>query len=160
MKEKINLKDIVEEHRVSPKEKYELFRKHVSLSLGGKRDLGTWGGGHPFDLEHVRLPPGKTNFPLHQHQVQWELFLVMEGTGVARRDAEEFEIRQGDCFVQSPGTAHQITNTNPSEDLIYLVVADNPQAEVVYYPDSEKWMFRPPRKFAEVTEVDYYKGEE
>ena len=160
MKEKVNLTEIEEVNRVSPKAKYELFRKHISLALGGKKDEGTWGGGHPFDVEHVRLPPGKFNFPFHRHQVQWELFVVIGGKGLVRRDDREFEIREGDCFIQPPGTAHQIRNANQAEDLVYLVIADHPQAEVVYYPDSEKWLFRPPRTIVEVTDVDYYKGEE
>ena len=54
----------------SPRGKYQLFRRHISLAMGGKKDTGEWGGGHPFDLEMTRLPPGKTNWPYHAHASQ------------------------------------------------------------------------------------------
>jgi hypothetical protein len=44
----INESQVSEEHRKSPKGSYELFRKHISLALGGVKDVGPWGGGHPF----------------------------------------------------------------------------------------------------------------
>ena len=62
---KINLADIPVDHRVSPKGQFELHRQHISLALGGIKDVGAWGGGHPFDIERTELPPGKRNFPMH-----------------------------------------------------------------------------------------------
>ena len=74
---------------------------------------------------------------------------------------EEFAeaIEAGDYLVFPPGEAHQIIN-NGSEDLIYIVIADQPQADVIHYPDSGKWMTKPQRKCFEMTETDYFKGEE
>ena len=51
-------------------------------------------------------------------------------------------------------------NTSESEDPVYFVIADNPQADVGYYPNSGKYTFRPPRKFVDLVEIDYYAGEE
>ncbi len=45
--------EIHEEERNSPNKKYHLFRKHISEALGGLTNKGTWGGGHPFDIEFV-----------------------------------------------------------------------------------------------------------
>ena len=148
MSEKVNLKEIEEVQRSSPGGKYGLARKHVSGVLGVVKDA-------PFDVEQVRLSPGKINFPCHAHQVQWEFFMVLSGAGVVRRDDREFRVGAGDCFMQQPGMAHQVRNPSEAEDLVYVVIADNPPADIVHYPDSDKWMFRPLR-----TEVDYYKGEE
>ena len=64
-----------------------------------------------------------------------------------------------DYLVFPPGEAHQIIN-NGSEDLIYIVIADQPQADVIRYPDSGKWLVKPQRKCFEMTETDYFKGEE
>jgi uncharacterized cupin superfamily protein len=143
----------------SPKGKYHLFRRHISLVIGGSKDTGVWGGGHPFDLELARIPPGKTNWPYHSHSAQWELYIVLKGRGIARAPEGEVEIGPGDSFIHPPGEPHQIRNTG-AEDLLYYVIADNPQSDVSTYPDSGKWNIKPQRKTFEMTEVDYYKGEE
>ena len=158
MPEKINLEEIEEVTRSSPKGRYALSRKGISQALEGKTSAG--GGGDPFDVEWVRLHPGKINFPFHMHHAQWEFYMVVSGKGVVRRDDREFAVGPGDCFLQPPGTAHNIRNASDTEDLVYFVIADNPPVEVVHYPDSGKWAFRPPRKVIELKEVNYYKGEE
>ena len=65
----------------SPKGKYGIQRRSVSQAAGGQKDIGTWGGGHPFDLEIHRIPPGKINFPLHEHSAQWEAYYILSGSG-------------------------------------------------------------------------------
>jgi uncharacterized cupin superfamily protein len=143
----------------SPKGNYQLFRRHISLALGGKKDIGDWGGGHPFDLELTRVPPGKTNWPYHGHSAQWELYVVLSGHGITRTQEGEMKIGPGDCFMHPPGEPHQIHNSG-AEDLVYYIIANNPQCDVSSYPDSGKWFIKPQRKAFEMTEVDYYKGEE
>lgn len=143
----------------SPKGKYNIFRRHVSLALGGKKDTGTWGGGHPFDLELTRIPPGKTNWPYHAHSSQWEMYIVLSGRGQLRTAEGKSDIGPGDCFIHPPGDAHQIIN-NGTEDLTYYIITDNPQSDIGNYPDSNKWFVKPQRKVFEITEVDYFKSEE
>ena len=143
----------------SPKGKFQLFRRHISLAMGAKKDTGTWGGGHPFDLELTRLPPGKTNWPYHAHAAQWEMYIVLSGRGQLRTSEGKSEIVPGDCFIHPPGEPHQIHNTG-TEDLVYYVIADNPRCDTGNYPDTGKWFAKPQRKCFEITEVDYYKGEE
>jgi uncharacterized cupin superfamily protein len=143
----------------SPRGKFQLFRRHISLAMGGKKDTGTWGGGHPFDLELTRLPPGKTNWPYHAHAAQWEMYIVLSGRGQLRTSEGKSDIGPGDCFIHPPGEPHQIHNTG-TEDLVYYVIADNPQCDTGNYPDTGKWFAKPQRKCFEITEVDYYKGEE
>jgi uncharacterized cupin superfamily protein len=149
----------------SPKGKFHLFRRHLSLALGGKKDTGTWGGGHPFDLELTRIPPGATNWPYHAHAVQWELYVIISGHGHARSPEGESPIVAGDCFIYPPGEPHQIRNTG-KEDLIYYVIADNPPVEVSNYPDSGKLSLKQflngqfKRDIFKINEVDYFQGEE
>lgn len=143
----------------SPKGKYGLARRSLSIAAGGQKDIGTWGGGHPFDLEIHRIPPGKINFPLHEHSAQWEGYYILSGSGQARGPKGKEAIKAGDYLVFPPGEAHQIIN-NGTEDLTYLVIADQPQADVIHYPDSGKWMVKPQRKVFEMAEADYFKGEE
>ena len=51
----INLSEVPIEHQRSPQGAYELQRQHISLALGGAKDAGPWGGGHPFDIELVSV---------------------------------------------------------------------------------------------------------
>lgn len=152
MIEKINESEIEENTRLSRTGKYGSSHKDISGALETE--------GQPFEVEWVRLPPGKINFPCHAHQVQWEFYLVIRGQGIVRRDDHMFEVGAGDAFVQPPGTAHQIRNASATEELIYYVIADNPASDPVYYPDSDKWLIRPPGKLGRVTEAAYFDGEE
>ncbi len=158
--QKIHVPDLPEEEQKSPTGKYRSFCKNISLALGGRRDTGTWGGGHPFDLQIRRVPSGAAVCPQHAHTIQWELFVVISGTATVRVDAAEHGVATGDAFVQPPGTAHQIVNTG-SEDFVFYVIADNPPADSTWYPISKKWMLKPQRKlYRDGTEVGYFDGEE
>src|SRR5262245_61601674 len=145
--------------RRSPRKRFHLFRRHISQALGAPFDIGVAVGGHPFDVELVRLLPGAANFPFHSHAAQWELYLVRSGSGQVRTNEATVAIAAGDAFVCPPGDAHQIINTG-SEDLLYYVIADNPPADVGFYPDSNKWFIKPQRRSFRLQEADYYAGEE
>lgn len=156
----VNLPSLPETRVVSPSGKYESFCRDVSLALGGVKDTGPCGGGHPFDLQQRRVPPGASVCPLHAHTAQWELFLILSGEATVRTgDGATRLVRAGDAFMQAPGTAHQITNTGAA-DLVFLVVADNPPVDVIHYPDSKKWMLKPRRTVFRMEETAYYDGEE
>jgi uncharacterized cupin superfamily protein len=154
-----NLAAIPQEHKVSPSGKFELFRRHVSLALGGQKDVGPAGGGHPFDVEQATIPSGKTAWPFHSHAAQWEMYLVQSGRGSSRREEGVQDVGPGDCWIIPPGHAHQLTNTG-DEPLVYLVIADNGPADVIHYPDSKKWAVKPQGKTFRMEEADYYEGEE
>ncbi len=155
----VTIADVPENELRSPKGRYRSFTRDLSLALGGIKDVGPWGGGHPFDVQQRRVPPGTAVCPRHAHSIQWELFVVLSGAATVRSDEETFEVAEDDVFLQPPGVAHQILNTG-TEDLLFLVVADNTPADIIHYPDSGKWMIKPQRKFFRMTEVDYFDGEE
>ncbi len=155
----VNVSTVPEEEQVSPAGKYQSFSRNLSLALGGVRNAGTWGGGHPFDLQLRRIPPGKSVCPFHVHYVQWELFVVRAGTGTVRVGDERHEVRAGDVFLHPPGEAHQILNPGPA-DLEVLIITDNPILDAFSYPDSDKWGIRPPGKIFRLTEANYFDGEE
>jgi uncharacterized cupin superfamily protein len=152
---KAQLSSLPEQEGTSPHGRYRIFRRSISEALGGQKDKGVWGGGHPFDVEWVRLPAGKTNFPFHAHYGQWEMYMFISGHGEMRGPAETISVEAGDSVIFPPGEAHQITN-NSDADLIYYVIADHPCADIAFYPDTEKWAIKPPRKFFKMTEVPYY----
>ena len=87
------------------------------------------------------VPPGKRAFPFHNHRVNEEMFLVLEGSGEVRIGAEAYPIRKGDIIACPPGgkeTAHQIVNTGSAE-LRYLAVSTKLSPEIAEYPDSGKF---------------------
>lgn len=155
-----NLNDLPEEERKSPKGKYQSFCKSVSVALGAPKHTGEPGEPHPFDLQIRRLPPGKSVCPYHSHTTQWELFVVMSGTATVRRNGETHQVGPGDAFVHPPGTAHQITNSSATDDLVIQIIADNPPMDLCHYPDSGKYGTRPLAKWFRLQEVDYFDGEE
>ena len=156
---KINISQVSEIAQHSPKGAFSVFRKHISLALGGLKDVGVFGGGHPFDLELVKVPPHRAAWPFHSHSAQWELYVIISGKGEVRTSTETVVVGVGDIFIHPPREAHQLRNVG-SDDLAYYVIADHALADVVYYPDSDKWFTKPQRKSFRMVEADYYDGEE
>jgi uncharacterized cupin superfamily protein len=157
---KVNTNSLREETWCSPKGKYASAGKEVSEALGRDPVSMDLSQRHPFDVEIVRTPAGKSAYPYHSHSAQWEFYHVISGTGVVRHEGGTTSIEPGDAFIFKPGEAHQIIN-NSSADLVFLVVADNPIGESCYYPDSKKWVVRSPQSTVIRSErLNYYDGEE
>jgi len=152
---KTSIRSIPEQEQCSPNRRYRIFRKNISEALGGKKDIGTGGGGHPFDVELARLPPGAMNFPFHAHYAQWELFIFISGTGELRGPDDTMAVGPGDAVMFPPGDAHSIRN-NGSVDLAYYVIADYAPADVIFYPDRGNWFIKPQRKCFVMSETAYY----
>jgi len=164
---KVNLKDIPEQERKSPKGRFGRTSKNISIALGrepGSLDLAKR---HPFDLALVRIPKGKSLCPYHAHSAESELYLVVSGRGSVRDKNGITEVGPGDAFFFQPGEAHQLSNAG-NEDLVYYVIADNPRSggatgDSCFYPDSGKWAVVN-EELEEVivkgNETDYFDGEE
>lgn len=120
------------------------------------------------------VPPGKRAFPCHNHRVNEELVLVLQGTGEVRIGAQSYPLRDGDIVAfpaGGPETSHQIVNTG-SEELRYLALSTRLSPELCDYPDSGKFgvlaEFSPdadgkPQRFMFVGRAedsrDYWEGE-
>jgi uncharacterized cupin superfamily protein len=165
--QKVNLRDIHEQKRKSPKGKFERFSKNISIALGREPASLDLTKRHPFDLTLVRIPKGKTLCPYHAHAAESELYLVVSGRGSVRDKNEITEVGPGDAFFFQPGEAHQLSNAG-DEDFVYYVIADNPRSggttgDSCYYPDSGKWAVTTDavdEVIMKGTETDYYDGEE
>jgi uncharacterized cupin superfamily protein len=157
---KVNTNEMIEDQWSSPKNKYVGAGKEVSIALRADDLSSDRPHGHPFDVEILRIPKGKTPYPYHSHSAQWEFYHVLSGTGSVRDDQGRTAITSGDAFIFGPGESHQIFNDG-AEDLIIFVVADNPVGECSYYPDSKKWLVRSPeRRLIRSESLDYFDGEE
>jgi len=156
---RVHLSAVPEEEIRSPGGRFHSFFRNVSLALGGQRNVGASGGGHPFDFQVRRLPPGAAVCPFHSHLAQWELFLIRRGSGTVRIPGGSHPVEPGHVFVHPPGEPHQLINSGPT-DLEVFIFADNPALDACYYPDSDKWFLRPPGKIFRMVPADYLDGEE
>ncbi len=86
------------------------------------------------------VPPGKSAWPFHNHHLNEELFVILEGEGTYRFGEARHSVRAGDVLgapTGGPETAHQIVNTSDAV-LRYLAISTMEQPEVAEYPDSGK----------------------
>jgi len=164
---KVNLNEVPEEERKSPKGKFHKFVKDISIALGREPESLDLAKRHPFDLTLVRIPKGKSYCPYHAHSAESELYLVVSGRGSIRDKDGITEVGPGDAFLFQPGEAHQLTNAG-DEDFVYYVIADNPRSggkggDSCFYPDSGKWVVVKEGTddvMIKGTETDYFDGEE
>ena len=157
---KINTRDVAEFSWSSPKGKFVGAGKEISEALGRKPASTDLRERHPFDVEMLRIPAGKTPYPYHSHSAQWEFYHVISGTGQVRHQDGMTPIEAGDAFIFEPGEPHQLINDSAA-DLVVYVVADNPIGESCHYPDSQKWFVRSPeRRLIRSEGLDYFDGEE
>lgn len=115
------------------------------------------------------LQPGKKVCPFHNHRINEEMFLILEGSGTLRFGDKEYAIKKDDVIACPPGgqeVAHQIINTSEAE-LKYFCLSTNEPYDICEYPDSQKVlsMVTTPgqEKFRHISKkadaVDYYEGE-
>lgn len=157
---KVNTADVAEDTWTSPKGRFAGFGKNISMALGRDPRSTDLMERHPFDLEILRIPPGKTPYPYHSHSAQWEFYLVASGNGTVRDEDGKTAVAPGDAFVFGPNKPHQFFNDG-REDLTMYVIADNPIGECWYYPDSGKWGVPiPERRNIRSAHLDYFDGEE
>ena len=159
---KVNVRDIAENERRSPKGKYQRFVKEISVALGREDKSLDLEKRHAFDLAQVRVPAGKSYCPYHVESAQWEMYFVVSGRGIVRDSLGTTEVGPGDAFVFKPGEAHQLSASD-GEDFVYYVIADNPVGDTCYYPDSGKWYARKEDNALQVikgTSAEYYDDEE
>lgn len=88
------------------------------------------------------LPPGQKACPFHNHRINEEMFLILDGEGLLRFGDREFSLRRHDIVACPPGgreVAHQILNTGEGE-LRYLALSTRDPFEIAEFPDSNKIM--------------------
>jgi uncharacterized cupin superfamily protein len=159
---KVNLRDIEERERQSPKGKYGRRSKDISIALGREPESLDLAKRHPFDLALVTIPKGKSLCPYHAHSSESELYLVVSGRGNVRDKDGWTEVGPGDAFFFGPGEAHQLSNAG-EDDFVYYVIADNPRGDTCHYPDSGKfavWKEGNEEVIVKAQEADYFDGEE
>ena len=100
---KVNLNDIAEDERKSPKGKFHKFVKDISIALGREKESLDLAKRHPFDLALVRIPKGKSYCPYHGHGAETELYLVVSGRGKVRDHQRHDRGERGRFILLRPG---------------------------------------------------------
>src|SRR5215472_6675712 len=116
---KVNVNDIQELSWRSPKGTFEGSGKQISEALGRDPLSTDFMQRHPFDVELLRVPPGKKPYPYHSHSTQWEFYIVVSGSGRSRDDDGETRIVAGDALLYKPGEAHQFINDGDEDLVVY-----------------------------------------
>src|SRR6201990_3718788 len=114
---KVNTTKMVEFSLSLPKGKCVGASKNVSVELGRKPESTDLNERHPFDVEILRIPPGKSPYLYHSHSAQWEFYHVISGAGKVRHKDGMTDIAPGDAFLFQPGEPHQLIN-NGAQDLV------------------------------------------
>jgi len=157
---KVNIRDIPEESWSSPKGRFAMVDRNISIALGREPASQDLLKRHPFDVSICRVPAGKAACPYHSHSAQWEFYVVISGRGSVRHAEGTTPVEAGDAFYFEPGKSHQISS-DAEGDLVFYVIADNPIGECCHYPDSGKWLVRSPeRKLIRSEGLEYLDGEE
>ncbi|MCB9731175.1 MAG: cupin domain-containing protein [Deltaproteobacteria bacterium] len=139
----------------------------------GELENGQWGGfyrvmtpgmrgaGGKLGVAWNRVPPGYTGCPFHAHHLEDEVFYVLSGRGVLRYGDDLHDLRAGDCVSCPAGTgkAHQLANTSPDEDLVYLSIGPREPNEVCTYPDTGKVFVRKLGVIGHLAGTEYMDGE-
>lgn len=60
----------------------------------------------------------------HRHENFYEIFLIINGSGINKIDFNKYEIKPGAVFFVSPGQVHDIEYTPDTEGLLFLFSAD------------------------------------
>src|SRR5205823_5762994 len=104
--QKVNIRDIPEQERHSPKGRFGVRYKDISMALGREPKSFDLMKRHPFDLTIATIPKGKTLCPYHSHSAEFELYLVISGDGKVRHQEGHTNVGAGDAFLFKPGEAH------------------------------------------------------
>lgn len=110
------------------------------------------------------IPPGKSSYPYHYHLKDEETFFILQGEGILRTPEGERPVRAGELLFFPAGSegAHKLTNTSPSEKLVYIDFDVIHDLDAAIYPDSGKigvWGKGVNKVYHTDTNVGYYDGE-
>ncbi len=96
--------------------------------------------GNPVQVAVMEIPPGRSAYPYHWHEVSTEVYVVLSGRGVLRTPEGEREIAAGQVVVMpaGPAGAHRLHNPSATEPLRYVDVDTSSRIDVVHYPDAGK----------------------
>lgn len=96
-----------------------------------------------FDQAYIcfyEIMPLSYAFPKHYHSYNTECFYIINGEGIIETDEEDLNVKTGDIIVFPRGKkgTHKLTNTSPSEKLLYIDFDTTNSPDIIHYVDSDK----------------------
>ncbi|MGL1893677.1 MAG: cupin domain-containing protein [Spirochaetaceae bacterium] len=148
----LNLSSLEVKSKNSKVSHYNIKTSVVDSSTFGANKLG-------FDVKV--LEPGQLSYPYHYHSDDEEIYIIIDGEVTLRQNNESSILLKGDmAFIKnSKDGAHQLYN-HSSRPVRYLGVASKSDADICFYPDSNKINAGEGQIYKQETNVDYYDGEE
>ncbi len=159
------------ERVVDPRELELEHWSQGSLYGGGDVRLGSRLGLKGLGAAYSEVQPGKSGCPFHNHHVEDELFVILEGEGTYRIGNQRIPVRAGHILgapAGGPDTAHQLINTG-TVPLRYLSISTKAATEICEYPDSGKFLaktldpktgeYRFNQMVSELESIDYWHRE-
>src|SRR3954447_15874704 len=99
-------------------------------------------GARGIALNRADIGPGGAAAPTHCHSHEEELFVVIEGGGVARLGDSEHDVRPGSVVGRPPGTGVAHGFRAGDDGMVLLMFSDKQPGDMTYYPDTGKVTFR------------------
>lgn len=150
----VNEEDVIQKHK-NEHDPYAYSKREIT----SRQDFGQC------YVAIYEIPPKKSNYPLHYHTANSEVFYIIQGNGILVTLDGQKAIKQGDFIVCPPTekAAHKIINTSEDEVLKYVDFDTTNSPDIVHYPDSGKIGIIVHNKssnfFKSEEEVGYYDGE-
>lgn len=93
-------------------------------------------------VSFVEVEPGNTAYGYHYHEVNEEVFYIIQGKAIVRTSKGEINLKAGDIitFPAGPEGAHVIRNGSETEKLVYLDFGAVNVPEIVHLIDAKKVM--------------------
>jgi len=124
-------------------------------------EIGRLIGARKLGYQVTTLQPGKKFCPMHAHQLEEEMFFVLDGEPTIRTPRGKYVCRRGDVIAFPVGDAgtHQLLNESGKPCSVFLLGTSEPE-EVALYPDSKKvWVRGRGLRLRTRPQLDYYDGE-
>ena len=99
----------------------EDYRKRIIFSFDDFDEKGHL-------LQVVTIPPN-TRQRMHFHQLQTEVFYILEGETLITINGVEYLARPGDAFICSPGEVHNLWNKTDKEFRLVVFKINWPEDE-------------------------------
>jgi uncharacterized cupin superfamily protein len=125
-----------------------------------RRNLGRAAGSVTTGIQHVEVFPGKESAPPHCHSIEEEIFVILDGDGVAVIGEEETPVGAGHVIARPAGTGVAHAFRGGPAGLTYLAYGMRDPGDVCFYPRSNKLAFRGLGVIARIERLDYWDGED
>ena len=120
--------------------------------------LGAAAGSVAAGLNHMVVAPGDRPYPLHWHTMEEEIFVVLDGDGVAMLGDDEYPVRAGSVLVRPPASRVGHALRAGDDGLTYLAYGTRVPGDICFYPRSGKLNIDGVR--FRVEQLDYWDGED